>query len=243
MQFSEVGKSMIKYLLFFFNLLFLVSGLGLLIAGIVVLNDVDDFHHFLDGRLMAPPIILIVTGLLIFCIAFLGCYGALKESPKLLMAFAVLLGIIFIVEIAVGIAAITFKNDLRDILNTQLQKSMTRQNKDDMMAWDTIQSKLMCCGIDGPRNWYDRNNGTAMGIPTSCCKPQYIDQTTMNCHNAAPLYMDRLYQDGCVSKVHDRVASNASVLIGVGIGIAFIQIMGIALACWLASVIKKESEA
>lgn len=126
-----------------------ISGLGLLIAGIVVLNDVDDFSHFLEGRITAPPIILIVTGLLIFLIAFLGCYGALKESPKLLMIvsiqetkalynyfvqkiifqFAFLLAIIFIVEIAVGIAAITFKNDLRDILNSNLQTSMTRQSK------------------------------------------------------------------------------------------------------------------
>lgn len=131
--------------LFFLNQ---ISGLGILIAGIVVLNDVDDFSHFLDGRITAPPIMLIVTGLLIFVIAFLGCYGAIKESPKLLMIvscslnfkfhftqttffnqFAVLLGIIFIVEIAVGIAAITFKNDLRDILNHQLHKSMNRQSK------------------------------------------------------------------------------------------------------------------
>lgn len=46
----------------------------------------DDFRHFLDGRITAPPIILIVLGLMIFFIAFLGCYGAIKESPKLLMA-------------------------------------------------------------------------------------------------------------------------------------------------------------
>lgn len=32
-------------------------------------------------------------------------------------------------EIAVGIAAITFKSDLNGILNTQLQKTMSRQNK------------------------------------------------------------------------------------------------------------------
>lgn len=38
-----------------------------------------------------------------------------------------------------------------------------RQNKEDMMAWDTVQMKLMCCGIDGPKNWYDRNNGTIAG--------------------------------------------------------------------------------
>lgn len=70
----------------FYLSIFQISGLGILIAGIVVLNDVMDFNHFLDGRLAAPPVILIVTGLLIFVIAFLGCYGALKESPKLLMA-------------------------------------------------------------------------------------------------------------------------------------------------------------
>lgn len=63
--------------------------MGLLISGIVVLNDVTDFNHFLDGRITAPPIVLIVTGLLIFVIAFLGCYGALKESPKLLYAVSV----------------------------------------------------------------------------------------------------------------------------------------------------------
>ncbi|XP_070504184.1 23 kDa integral membrane protein-like [Chironomus tepperi] len=192
MQFSEVTKGVIKYLLFFFNFLFLISGLGILIAGIVVLHDVTDFNHFLDDRITAPPIILIVAGLLIFLIAFFGCYGALKESPKLLYTFAFLLAIIFIIEIAVGIAAITFRNDLEGILNTQLRQSMIRQNKDDMMAWDTVQKKLQCCGIDGPRNWFEKNE-TKEAVPASCCRPQYIDRETQNCLNAAPLYMDRVY--------------------------------------------------
>lgn len=62
------------------------------------------------------------------------------------------------------------------------------------MAWDTVQRKMMCCGVDGPRNWFDINNGTAAGVPASCCRPQYIDRETQNCLNAAPLYMDRMYQ-------------------------------------------------
>lgn len=95
------------------------------------------------------------------------------------------------------------------------------------MAWDTVQKKMMCCGIDGPRNWFDQNNGTASGIPArckiklltffngftpflflfilnlySCCRPQYIDRDTQNCLNAAPLYMDRMYQviEHCVNR-------------------------------------------
>lgn len=63
-----------------------------------------------------------------------------------------------------------------------------------MMAWDVIQRKMMCCGVDSPRNWFDTNNNTAAGVPASCCKPQYIDRDTKNCLNAAPLYMDRVYQ-------------------------------------------------
>lgn len=61
------------------------------------------------------------------------------------------------------------------------------------MAWDTVQRKLQCCGIDGPRNWFDTNNSSAAGIPPSCCRPQYIDRETQNCLNAAPLYMDRVF--------------------------------------------------
>lgn len=41
-------------------------------------------------------------------------------------------------------------------------------------------------------------------------------------------------------KLEERVGSNAVILIGVGIGLAFIQILGIALACWLASAIRNE---
>lgn len=41
-------------------------------------------------------------------------------------------------------------------------------------------------------------------------------------------------------KLDERIGNNAVVLIGVGIGLAFIQILGIALACWLASAIRKD---
>lgn len=69
-----------------FNFLFQISGLGILIAGSVVIHDTSDYGHFIDGKITAPPIILIVLGILILVIATLGCYGALKESPKYLMA-------------------------------------------------------------------------------------------------------------------------------------------------------------
>jgi hypothetical protein len=68
---------------------FQLSGLGLIIAGGTVLADVGEFSHFIEGRVFAPPIVLIVAGVLIFLVASLGCYGAFRESPPLLNAVSV----------------------------------------------------------------------------------------------------------------------------------------------------------
>ena len=77
------------------------------------------------------------------------------------------------------------------VLDKQLEKSMYRRNSDDMMAWNRVQMNLKCCGVDGPKNWYDNNNRT---IPASCCRPHLIDPQTNDCLNAPPLFMDRYYQ-------------------------------------------------
>lgn len=108
--------SLIKYILFIFNVLFAVkndklfcnlmykvkvlvidfcllkiSGLAIIIAGGVVLGDLGRFAHFMDGKIIGPPIVLIVAGAIVFVIAFLGCYGAIKENYTLLMAVSSLL--------------------------------------------------------------------------------------------------------------------------------------------------------
>lgn len=49
-----------------------LSGLGILIAGALVLADMNEYGHFVESRVQAPPIVLIVTGALIFLIASLG---------------------------------------------------------------------------------------------------------------------------------------------------------------------------
>lgn len=150
--------------------------MGILIAGAVVLADIADFKHFLEGRVIAPPIVLIIAGLLIFAIATLGCYGALKESPRLLMLFALCLGVIFIFELAVGVAAIAFKADLDEAVQRQLTLSIQRRTEEDMMAWDPLQRRLKCCGLSGPRDWYTTNNAT---IPVSCCRPDHIGKNVL----------------------------------------------------------------
>lgn len=219
--------SVIKYILFIFNLIFAISGIGIIVAGALVLADVGEFNHFIEGRIMAPPIVLIVAGTIVFIIAFLGCYGAIKENYNMLIAFAAALLIIFVIELAVGIAAAVFKNDFSMAMKDTLKESMRNYTDLDKQAWDNVQKKLECCGVDNPRDWLQISGIT---FPASCCNDTQPTCQIFNSH-----------KEGCFSKLEMRVQNGATVLIGVGIGIAFVEIAGIVLACCLAAAVKNES--
>lgn len=228
--------STIKYILFVFNFFFAISGLGILTAGALVLSDINEFNHFLEGLVTVPPMVLIVTGAIIFFIASLGCYGAIRESPWMLYTFAFLLLIIFIVELAVGITAFVLKSDLEMMLQKSLRESMERSSPKDMMAWDNVQQRLQCCGIRGSSDWQDYSRNHT--IRASCCRPEFVDGTN-DCRYSSALFQHKYYQDGCLPKLQSKVDSNAVVLIGVGLGLAFVQFLGIVLACCLASAIRR----
>nr|CAH7715065.1 unnamed protein product [Callosobruchus chinensis] len=213
--------NLIKTVLFVFNLVFALSGLGLIIAGAVVLSDVGEFGHFLESRILAPPVVLIVAGVIVFLVATLGCYGAIRESYYMLMAFALCLLIIFIVEFAVGIAAATYKNEFRSALRDVMMTSLNNyeKSKSDKVAWDNIQTRLECCGVEGPNDWGDRR-------PASCCFAPRDNAPTPNqdqCRKAQ-LNDEYLYSYGCIYELENKAESGSKVLIGVGIGIAFIEV-------------------
>lgn len=115
----------------------------------------------MEGRILAPPVVLIVAGCIVFLVASLGCYGAIRESYYMLMAvrpkpktsksnfenffqFALCLLIILIIELAVGIAAAVYKNDFQMTMKDLMKSSMQRfeNSKGDRTAWNNIQTKV-----------------------------------------------------------------------------------------------------
>lgn len=80
--------------------------------------------------------------------------------------------------------------DLSDYLHAKLQRSMDSKSAEDMKAWDILQRKNHCCGIEGAKDWYDTNQGK---IPSSCCRPTLIDINTKNCLNSPPILKDRYF--------------------------------------------------
>lgn len=74
--------------------------------------------------------------------------------------------------------------------------------------------------MDGPDDWPKGQR------PMTCCHSQRQGAPPpqdVHCNNAS-VNDDILYSDGCFMRLKDKVDSGAKVLIGVGIGIAFIEV-------------------
>jgi len=248
-----------KYTLFVFNFIFFLSGAAVLGIGIWLKVD-PNINQYLevirvdqgDPIWNAATIILITVGAFVFVVGFLGCCGACKESSCMLCLYAGLLIVVFLGEIVAGILAAVFRNDL---VRT-LENSLADQAKKDVTnvyvspdpltaAWHAMQIDFKCCGgLSYSDFWENPNFDRSINpVPLSCCvlkddgrdpqDPQPENQSL--CFRDARLEnvnaSDYLHTKNCVTGFGDWFSAQAVILIGVGIGIAVLQILGIIFAC------------
>jgi len=230
----EGGMKCVKYLLFAFNLVFFIAGLTLIIAGAVVETKFKSYFTFFEGSsFSSAAVVLIAAGCIIFIIGFFGCCGAIKENYCMVMTFAGLLAVVFIVEIGVGIAGFVMRGKVEAQIKKKMLETMKQYNSTGGVkeAWDKTQQQFKCCGANGFADW--ASEAKLKHPPVSCCK------------NPAPNCSDdssKIYKTGCVDGFKTWVESNVFIIAGVGVGLAFIQVIGIIFACCLGRAIKGEYE-
>uniref|UniRef100_A0AAY5KGN7 Tetraspanin n=1 Tax=Esox lucius TaxID=8010 RepID=A0AAY5KGN7_ESOLU len=76
----EGGMKCVKYLLFFFNFIFWLCGLAMIVVGVLVQVAINNTIVINNVSASSVPIVIIVVGVIVFFIAFFGCCGAWKES-------------------------------------------------------------------------------------------------------------------------------------------------------------------
>ncbi|XP_063701701.1 CD63 antigen-like [Culicoides brevitarsis] len=231
-----------KYLVFFFNLLFALTGLIVFTVGTIILVRYYHYYNFVGQQLWTAPLFLIVVGAVVFVIAFFGCCSAIKESSCMILTFSILLVLIFLTEIGVGIAGYIKHSELDGILgeqfNTTLKEYMT--DPDAQQSWNSIQKEFNCCGIMQPDDWKPIfKNDT---VPNSCCNkasvlipPEKPRNTTCTQEYAAKM--------GCRAKLYEFLDNSALILGAVGLSIAVVQLLGVCLACCLSRAFKENYEA
>ncbi|KAI8492971.1 cd63 antigen [Branchiostoma belcheri] len=248
---AKGGMQCIKYLLFAFNLVFWITGLAMIGVGATVKIAFGDYFDFTGNAFASAPVFLIILGVFVSIIGFLGCCGAIKENYCMVTTFAVLLSLIFILEIAAGITGYVLRNDIENVIDTAMTDFMMKwtNTTKGRLAFDGVQKEFECCGVKNYTDWFDKSPNfnppnTTRNVPGSCCLNAKTEFDVKNPDDTCGLNTDttKINQEGCLLKLEDWLAHNILIIGGAGIGIAFIQVVGIIFACCLMRSIKQEYE-
>lgn len=227
------GMKCIKYLLVLFNLMFVITGLCVIVVGTTINSLYTDYAKFLETRLVFPPsTVLIVVGGIIFTIAFLGCIGALRESTCLVTLFSLILGFIFVIELCVGLSGYILQDEVKEIVVSSINETM-HDYKKDPMAEKTInhlQEELRCCGIESPEDWegiLSEPNIIKLELPMSCCAKFDANHLCI-----------KVQELGCLPQLKYFIRESSLLLAGTAITIATIQLIGVMFAFTLGRMIR-----
>lgn len=109
------GLSTIKYVLFVFNLLCSLCGIALVVIGGVSLSKIADLQNISDEHsIVAPSILFIILGSVVFVIAFFGCCGAIRESYCMTSTYGFFLMVLIIAQIVIAALVFIYVGDARE---------------------------------------------------------------------------------------------------------------------------------
>ncbi|KAK5602168.1 cd9 antigen [Crenichthys baileyi] len=220
------GERCIKYLMFAFNLVFWLAGTAVMAIGLwlrldsktkALFEGPDSPYVFYTG-----VYILIGAGVLMMVVGFLGCCGAIQESPWMLGLFFFFLLIIFAIEIAAGIWGFSNQTKVVNDISAFYRQTYDEYKKTrDERLKETlrlIQNGLNCCGPKGI---------TKETEPDLCPHAESLDRFIMK---SCPDAIDEVFD----SKLH--------IIGGVGITIGVVMVFGLIFSMLLCCAIRKSRE-
>lgn len=230
----DVNMRCVQYMLFVSNFLFVMIALLLISIGTIIKALYTDFEFFLETNYFSPSDLLIVSGFVIFFIAFFGCWGAMRESTLLVNLYAFFLLMILLLEFFAGISALLMRVDLRTTITNNMNEAfnLVENNTEVRTVFDFTQSQLMCCGVQGPNDWIRVNKS----MPPSCCSG--YDFYGYNYFTCPDSLGHHVYATPCAYQVTELVSQTSFLLTTGAFCVAFIQIIGIIFARLLSKTIR-----
>ncbi|KAM3870668.1 CD9 molecule a [Diretmus argenteus] len=220
------GELCVKYLMFAFNLVFWIAGTAVLAIGLWLRFDpktkglfegTDSPYVFYTG-----VYILIAAGALMMVVGFLGCCGAIQESPCMLGLFFFFLLIIFAIEVAAGIWGFSNQSKVVDDITKFYMETYNnyRTTQDERLkeTLRVIQTGLNCCGPSGT----------------------IIDSARDTCPSRSLL--EELITKSCPDAIDEVFDSKLHIIGGVGITIGVIMVFGMIFSMLLCCAIRKSRE-
>jgi len=234
------SSSLIKYSLFAFNLVFVITSIGLIVIGLIIHEEYLTYQEFLQDRYFSWPLLLSLLGAIMLFVTFFGCCGAIQENYCMIMMFSIMMISTFILELMGGFSGYSQAASTKKVLASSLNETMLLYNKSSEITqvWDTLQTHLDCCGINRYSDWFQVYNDTNGSLPLSCCSTAVGDFPVEFCNPQTP----SLHFNPCLNTLSHVISENSLMLSAIGLAIALVQVVGIIFACFLAKSIRHHYE-
>ncbi|XP_068103536.1 CD63 antigen-like [Hyperolius riggenbachi] len=227
----------IKCGLFLIILFFWVTGVALICIGASVQMKLSDVSVVIVETSSGAPTVLTIVGVFIFFLSLFGAVAAVKENSIMMKSFAVLMLLVFAIEIIVGASAFSYRDRLQlEVLHRFLiMLKKYGSDKQITRGVDGVQQQFRCCGARNFTDWFYTNSTVySDGVPGSCCKtPQ------PKCGENATSHSDRIFKEGCVLKIQVWLSEHIDVIGAVGVGLGFTQILGVILSCLIVKILQE----
>ncbi|XP_061621922.1 tetraspanin-15 isoform X2 [Phyllopteryx taeniolatus] len=203
----------LKFILFSYAILWWLIGAFILAIGIYAEVERQRFKT-LEGVFLAPALILILLGIVMFIVSFIGVLASLRDNLILLKVFMYTLTVCLILELLGGILALVFRN--------QFKCCGGQEYKD----WSV--NMYHNCSVRGP---------LACGVPYTCCntKPNEVANTLCGYKVLGQERLDlvdTIHIRGCTDAFFIWLTDNYKIMAVLLLGILLPQFFGVAIS-WL----------
>lgn len=226
-------------------------------VGFYSVTQKNDYTEFTNSA-TDPGALIVAVGCIIFFVSFAGSIGVLRENTTLLRIYEVFIIIVVILEFIGGILGFAFWPEIKESLDTQVKKMITKYPYDvDLKnAIDLVQERLECCGSLNYHDW-DLNRYYRCyvnppkpiqhcSVPFSCCRIKEKQRRNYQCgyqmrspdrHRLSA--KEFVYTRGCLSILEHYFKDNLVLVAAVAIGFLLPEVIGIVLTHFFIDNIKE----
>uniref|UniRef100_A0A673VVS0 Tetraspanin n=1 Tax=Salmo trutta TaxID=8032 RepID=A0A673VVS0_SALTR len=233
---------LLKYPLFFSNLLFTVLGLVVLALGLWGLINKESFAQEKIGQISTDPmLVFVMLGLVLSTLCLSGCVGALRENCCLLQVFSATVLLLVAAQVLAAIVAYSLQVQIEGYLRSGMLAAMVRYQDDLDLRFitDEIQIGLQCCGADNYRDWevnmyYNCSAPGVLscGVPATCCVDPLENCTVWNSQcGVESQQLDEfsaqsvIFLGGCLGGMSRWIDQHTGLIGAVGIVLLGVQII------------------
>ncbi|XP_025140442.1 tetraspanin-15 isoform X3 [Bubalus bubalis] len=207
----------LKFSLVIYSTVFWLIG-GLVLSVGIYAEVERQKYKTLESAFLAPAIILILLGVVMFIVSFIGVLASLRDNLCLLQATI-------------------------DFLNDNIRRGIENyyDDLDFKNIMDFVQKEFKCCGGEDYRDWSKNQyhdcsapGPLACGVPYTCCFRNTTEVVNTMC-GYKTIDKERLsvqnviYVRGCTNAVLIWFTDNYTIMAGVLLGILLPQFLGVLL--------------